>query len=156
MLPRHFYLVADLVGGGSAGARGGVRSHGERATRFIDPGVERPAVPEDVDGETLFALLDDEYARGLLVRLTESPMTAQQLHDETDASLATVYRRLDALADCGLVAERTRIDGDGNHYAVYEAALEEIRVRLTGDGLETTVDARGDVADRFTRIWGEM
>jgi DNA-binding transcriptional ArsR family regulator len=111
-------------------------------------------VTDDVDA--LFALLDDEHARALLVALTEEPMTAQQLHDRTDASLATVYRRLDALADCGLVAERTRLDDDGNHHAVYDARLAELRVRLTDDGFETSVDAREDVADRFTRVWGEL
>ncbi|MFB6296381.1 MAG: ArsR/SmtB family transcription factor [Halobacteriales archaeon] len=113
-------------------------------------------MPEDVAPERLFALLDDEHARALLVRLTEEPMTAQQLHATTDASLATVYRRLDDLADCGLVAERTRIDGDGNHYAVYEAALGELRVRPTGEGFEVAVDASEDVADRFTRVWEGM
>lgn len=113
-------------------------------------------MPEDADPETLFALLDDEYARALLVRLTEHAMTAQQLQETTDASLATVYRRLDDLADSGLVAERTRIDDSGNHYAVYDATLGELRVRLTGEGFEVAVDRREDVADRFTRVWGEM
>jgi hypothetical protein len=50
-------------------------------------------VPEDVDPEEVFALLDDQYARALLVRLTDDAMTAQQLHETTEASLATVYRR---------------------------------------------------------------
>lgn len=113
-------------------------------------------MPEDVDAAALFALLDDEYARGLLVRLTEEAMTAQQLHDEIGASLATVYRRLDDLTDCGLVQERTRIDEDGNHTSVYEAALGELRVQLTAQGFEVTVDRRGDVADAFTRVWEEM
>lgn len=113
-------------------------------------------MPEDVDPEEVFALLDDQYARALLVRLTDDAMTAQQLQETTEASLATVYRRLDDLADCGLVAERTRVDAEGNHYAVYEATLGELRVQLTADGFETTVDAREDVADRFTRVWREM
>lgn len=113
-------------------------------------------MPEDVDPCDLFALLDDEYARALLVTLRDEEMTATRLHEETDASLATVYRRLDELADCGLVAERTRIDPDGNHYGVYEATLGELRVELTPEGFEATVDRREDVADAFTRIWEEI
>lgn len=117
---------------------------------------ERRDVPDEVPPEEVFALLDDEYARALLVRLAEQPMTAHRLHEATDASLATVYRRLDALADCGLVAERTRLDEDGNHYAVYEASLDELRVSLTPGGFEAVVDRREDVADAFTRVWEGM
>lgn len=113
-------------------------------------------MPEDVDPADLFALLDDEYARALLVRLTEEEMTAQQLHEEIDASLATVYRRLDTLVDRGFVEKRTMIDEDGHHAGVYGAALAELRVRLTAEGFETTVDRREDVADKFTRIWEEL
>lgn len=117
---------------------------------------ERQDVPDEVAPEDLFGLLDDEYARALLVQLAEESMTARQLHDETDASLATVYRRLDALVDGGLVAERTRIDEDGNHYGVYEATLGEVRIKLTESGFEASVDRREDVADRFTNVWRDM
>ncbi|MGM0606306.1 MAG: helix-turn-helix domain-containing protein [Halobacteriota archaeon] len=110
---------------------------------------------EDWTAEDLFALLDDEYARAILTATRTKPMSAKQLSEDCDASLPTIYRRVDRLIDVGLLDEQTKPAADGHHYSVYTAALDRLTVELTADGLRVDVTHRppSDVADRFTEMW---
>ena len=58
---------------------------------------------EDGDDE-LLALLDDEYARAILVAASLEPLSASELADRCDASRTTVYRQLERLEAAGLVS----------------------------------------------------
>lgn len=97
-------------------------------------------------------LLEDDCVRTILKRTLEEPMSASELTETCAASRATVYRRLDELADHGLVVERTDPDADGHHRTVYVAALDRVVVDLTTDGFEVTVSKRKRAADRFTEF----
>ncbi|WP_049947504.1 winged helix-turn-helix domain-containing protein [Candidatus Halobonum tyrrellensis] len=103
----------------------------------------------------LFALLDDAYARAILTATSSQPMSAKTLSEECDASLPTVYRRVDRLIDCGLLAEQTEVAEDGHHYSVYSARLERLTVELEDGDLQVTLEQApaDDVADRFTDLW---
>ncbi|WP_423745391.1 winged helix-turn-helix domain-containing protein (plasmid) [Haladaptatus sp. SPP-AMP-3] len=104
----------------------------------------------------LFRLLDDEYARTILTKTSERPMSAQTLRDECDASLPTIYRRLNDLEACDLIEKYTRPEPDGNHRSMYEAAIEHVEIDIEDGDLEVTVTEREDTADRFTRVWEGM
>lgn len=110
---------------------------------------------EEADPAELFALLDDEYARTILTKTSERPMSAKALSEACDASLPTVYRRLDRLTDCGLVAERTEFGDEGRHYSVYGARLERVSIEVEDGELRVSIVAPEleDPADRFTRMW---
>ena len=111
---------------------------------------------EDPSPATLFALLDDEYARRILAHLDQEPMSASELTERCDASPPTVYRRIDRLQRCGLLTEETRLDDRGNHYAVYESRFEGLAVAIDGDEFVVDLSRREDPADRFTDLWEEM
>lgn len=99
-------------------------------------------------------LLDDDYARAILVATSEQPMSATTLSEEIDASLPTVYRRLEWLEDAGMVDAQTVPDSEGHHYRVYRSRLRRFAVELDDGALEATIDLRGEhVADRFTRLY---
>ena len=85
-------------------------------------------------------------------------MSAKALSEECDASLPTVYRRAERLAECGLIEERTRLADDGHHYSVYEARLDRLTVDLEGGELQITVEEKPteDIADRFTDMWEDI
>lgn len=55
-------------------------------------------------------------------------MSVKTLGEECDASLPTVYRRVDRLIACGLLAERTEVVADGHHFSKYEARLDRLTV----------------------------
>ena len=111
---------------------------------------------EDPDPATLFALLDDDYARRILAHLDQEPMSATELSERCDASPPTIYRRIDRLGDCGLLAEETRLDERGNHYAVYESRFDRLAVTLVDGEFAVDLSRREDPADRLTNLWEGM
>jgi len=115
-------------------------------------------VSEDCPTNEVFALLDDEYARTILTATSTQPMSAKALSEECDASLPTVYRRAERLAECGLIEEGTRLADDGHHYSVYEARLDRLTVDLEEGELQVTVEEKPteDIADRFTDMWEDI
>ena len=110
---------------------------------------------EEPNPAELFSLLDDEYARAILTKTSKQPMSAQTLSTECDASLPTVYRRLNDLEEENMVEKRTRLEADGNHRAVYEATVEHVEIDIIDGELSVCVDER-DTADRFTQVWEDM
>lgn len=98
----------------------------------------------------------DDYARRILVAADERPMTAKALSEACDMSLTTVYRRVSKLQDHGLVEERRTIGDDGSHRSVFETALEEFHVELSGGKLELTMETRDELADNFSGLWSDM
>ncbi|GAB7019094.1 winged helix-turn-helix domain-containing protein [Halostagnicola sp. A-GB9-2] len=114
-----------------------------------DDGEERPRSDE------LFAQLDDEYARRILVETTGGTRSAKELSDACNASLSTIYRRAERLIDCGLLAEQTIVEEEGNHYSVYEARLDSLTVDLDEDGFSVTIEEKptDSLSDRLTDMW---
>lgn len=118
--------------------------------------MKRDTVSEELDPATLFALLDDDYARRILAHLNETPMAAKTLSERCDASPPTIYRRIDRLKDCGLLAEETKLDEQGNHYAVYESRFDSLWVTIDDGEFTVDLSRREDPADRITSLWEGM
>ena len=109
---------------------------------------------EELSIEDLLSVLDDEYARPILVAASDEPQSAKALAEVCDASLPTVYRRLNTLAEYDLITERTELDDDGHHYSTYEATLQSVAIELNAEGLTADVSREPtDAADRFTELW---
>ena len=107
--------------------------------------------------EELFAILDDEYARTILTQTSTEAKSAKALAEECDASLPTIYRRIDRLQDCALLEEQTRFTDEGRHYGVYRATLEEAVIALGDEGLSVSLTRESsDPADRFTELWEDL
>ncbi|MFC4541885.1 ArsR/SmtB family transcription factor [Halosolutus amylolyticus] len=112
---------------------------------------------EETDLSTVLAVLDDDYARQILTETSVEPMSASTLSERCDASLPTIYRRLDRLEECQLVSEETELAPDGNHYSIYSANLDRLELSLEDGSFELELSYREeDVADRFTRMWEGM
>ncbi|ESS06390.1 MAG: helix-turn-helix domain protein [uncultured archaeon A07HB70] len=115
------------------------------------------APEQAVDDREVYSLLDDEYARQILVETYEDTRSAAALSEACDASEATVYRRLDRLRDQNLVEGVQRIDPGGGHREVYAARLSHVSVDLTAEGFDLDVDyADETAADRLTRLYEEL
>ncbi|WP_101297941.1 winged helix-turn-helix domain-containing protein [Halegenticoccus soli] len=110
-------------------------------------------VPDPAD---VFRLLDDEYARTILVETSREPLSAKDLSERCDASLPTIYRRVDDLRTLDLLVEHTKLDPSGNHYTLYESTVEHIDIEIRNGELDVTLTHHEDVADRFTRVWEDI
>lgn len=106
------------------------------------------------DDTALYGVLDDEYARRILVATSAEPRSASELAELCDASEPTVYRRLDRLDEQGLIENRQELDPDGHHYKTYLASVERVSVDIDPDGIVIEiVERERDPADRFTELY---
>jgi DNA-binding transcriptional ArsR family regulator len=112
----------------------------------------------DEEEDALLELLDDEYARAILTATSAEPMSANELSEAIDASVTTVYRRVDRLKDHGLIEEQLRPQPDGNHYKVFAGTLSRVEVSFDDGEMELAVETvpEEDPADRFTRMWEDL
>lgn len=109
---------------------------------------------EDWELTDVVSLLDDEYARAILRETSIEPMSASTLSERCDASLPTIYRRVNALTDADLLSERTELDGGGDHYSVYAARLDRLTIDLDDGTFDLDVSlTEDDPADRFTDLF---
>ena len=111
----------------------------------------------DAETEELLTLLEDEYARTIIVETYREAQSADALSTACDADPSTVYRRIDRLQERGLLRDQQRLDPDGHHYKVYVARLEHVGIDVTEDGFDVTVEyTEEDAADTFTRLYEEF
>lgn len=109
---------------------------------------------EESDVREIAALLEDEYAHAILRHTSDQVMSASELSDACDASVSTIYRRIERLQEYDLLAEQLQLDRDGHHYKTYSARLERITIELVDGAFELEVTHRPeDAADRFTDLF---
>jgi DNA-binding transcriptional ArsR family regulator len=113
-------------------------------------------VTEEPDPPEVFATLDDEFARDILVATKTERLSAKELSEQCDISRPTVSRRVNRLVEQGLLEEYTHVHAGGRHYSEYEASLERIEVRLQAEGFDVEVEVRPDPADRITSLFDDM
>ncbi|XVH33674.1 transcriptional regulator (plasmid) [Haloferacaceae archaeon DSL9] len=104
----------------------------------------------------LLSVLGDEYTQQILLATSGSQLPAAKLKQICDASLPTVYRRIERLLEHDLLIERTRIDPKGNHYSVYESDVERIDVTISDGEFEVELTRSQQAADRFTSMWDDI
>jgi predicted transcriptional regulator len=91
------------------------------------PGDRTDAVPVP----ELLDLLGDSYTRMVLRAITREPMTGTEVAAETDISKPTAFRRLNRLADIGLVAVEYEVDEEtGHQHKVYETTFDRVNVDI--------------------------
>jgi DNA-binding transcriptional ArsR family regulator len=120
-------------------------------------------VSEDGAIDDVLDLLSDEYARAILAATSVEPMSAKTLSERCDASLPTIYRRIERLEEYDLVEEQTKVDPGGSHHSLYSATLSSFEMDLD-DGeyayrierSEPAFPAEEDAADRLTRMWESL
>lgn len=119
--------------------------------------VRDVTVSDDPPADAVLSALEDEYARAILTATDQTPMTANELADVCDASLPTIYRRLERLTELDLLDKRTQFSDEHRHYNTYRAALDRLVVELNDGELHAEVETEpSDPADRFTQIWEEV
>lgn len=106
------------------------------------------------DVREIAALLEDEYAHAILIQTSTTDMSASELSEACEASVSTIYRRIEQLQKHELLAERMKLDRDGHHYKTYTAQLERIEIELRDGRFEIEITHRPeDAADRFTDLF---
>ncbi|MFC7045875.1 ArsR/SmtB family transcription factor [Halobacteriaceae archaeon GCM10025711] len=87
---------------------------------------------DDPDAGTVLAALNDERCRRLIASL-DRPLTATELADRCGIPQSTVYRKLELLAEAGLVAGRVHFGRGSPHIRRYSLDFETVTVSLRRD-----------------------
>jgi len=88
----------------------------------------------------IFQLLGDDHSRRILLAADREPRTASDLSEICDTSLTTIYRRVSALEEHGLLRKHSTVGADGAHRSQFETTLEEIHVTVSDGELSLSVE----------------
>lgn len=117
------------------GAERGPRGYVNRSETVIDA---------EENADRLLDILHDADCRDILEATSEEPLSASKISDACDIPLSTAYRKIELLADAGLLAEKTRLRRSGKHTSEYLRNVGDVSVAVTADGdLEATVARTG-------------
>ena len=109
---------------------------------------------EESDVRAIGGLLEDEYAHAILIHTSRQEMSAPELSDACDASVSTIYRRIERLQQYDLLEERLQLNRDGHHYNTYTARLDQIEIELVEGTFELKITYHEpNAADRFTDLF---
>lgn len=111
---------------------------------------------KDWDPDSLFEVFGDELVRQILVVADEEPISAETIAEHADASLPTVYRRLNTLEELDLLQQQTHVDGDGTQYQEYETTLQRVSFEIKDRGFDVDIRVRSDISDQFEAFWDEL
>jgi predicted transcriptional regulator len=109
-------------------------------------------VSKSWDPDDIFDVLASEDVRQILVATSVRTMSAKELAEVCDRSLATVYRRVHAMEEYNLVSEEVTVDPDGTQYSEYSSDLNRITVEVADGELTIDLDIERDTVDRFAEL----
>lgn len=108
-------------------------------------GTER----EMEDPDELLAALSGKYSAEILAA-TRTPTSAQDLSDAIDVPIATCYRRIEELADAGLLrCEGRQVSDEGRRTNVYRRTIDTFTLDFTGDGPTIEYQERSEAKNRL-------
>ena len=92
-----------------------------------------PQIPE-VDAGTVLSALDDDGCRRIIEEVASESLTAPEISSRCDIPQSTTYRKVERLADAGLLEESIRIRSSGKHATEYRKSFDDVTVSVPGDG----------------------
>ncbi|MFZ3167782.1 MAG: helix-turn-helix domain-containing protein [Candidatus Methanoperedens sp.] len=106
--------------------------------------------------EMFFELLANKYFQTILSLTSKKECSANQLSQELDIPLATVYRKLKLMENTGLVKHvKSIINLSGNEEKYYRCAIREATVHIH-DGIFSVDFKREDHSDKIIRLWKRL
>lgn len=89
---------------------------------------------DPVDPQCVLAALEDEACQTILEATSDDALTATELSEQCAIPMSTAYRKVETLADAGLVDEQVRINTSGKHATEYVRCFDDVVVSLADDG----------------------
>lgn len=108
-----------------------------------------------MEGVDLLRLLGHKYNVEILSAANE-PKSAQELSEEIDIPIATSYRRIEELAESGLLElEGHSMSEEGRRSRVYVRKVDDIHIELNEGHPEIKLKSDGDGA-KLATLWEEL
>ncbi|SEL41776.1 winged helix-turn-helix domain-containing protein [Haloferax larsenii] len=104
------------------------------------------------DFQTVFDALTNEQCRTVLSGL-DHPMTASEIAEECDLPRSTVYRKVELMAEAGLLQKQER----GREAARYSLGFDEVLVTREPGDLELSISRPSQSAsEQLSELWSEV
>lgn len=109
--------------------------------------------------DQVLALLDDPGAQSILSITASGPYSVSELVARCDLSTATVYRKVNALVDTGLLEKRIRIRSRGRNASEYVLQQGRITIPVLDEdsiAIDCTIEIRAQSTDQLPWINGAI
>jgi predicted ArsR family transcriptional regulator len=101
------------------------------------------------DMKALLSALGGKYSAAIL-GAARTPTSAQELSDELGVPIATCYRRIEDLADAGLLrCEGRQLSEEGRRTNVYRRTVDGLTLDFTGEGPSIERKTRSEAKNRL-------
>ncbi|WP_255198725.1 ArsR/SmtB family transcription factor [Halorarius litoreus] len=92
-----------------------------------------------LDADSVLSAFNDDECRHILAAIASEPLTAAELHERHGLPLSTAYRKLERLADAGLVEGSLRLSRTGHHTTEYASVADDVVVRIEDGGVSVVL-----------------
>ncbi|RQG88895.1 ArsR family transcriptional regulator [Natrarchaeobius halalkaliphilus] len=115
-----------------------------------------PSDDSPIDPLAVLGALDDDACRAILEATSDESLTATELSDRCDIPASTAYRKVEKLADAGLVEERVRINTSGKHATEYRKSFDDVVVSVAdGESIEIEMTSATVESDAASPVAGD-
>jgi predicted transcriptional regulator len=84
--------------------------------------------------------LSDMTSRRILNSLADKTMSIEEITEEVNVPMTTVYRHVHGLASVGLLLVRTAVTAGGDKYKLYKGCFRAISMEMNGVELRVWVE----------------
>lgn len=120
------------------------------------PSRRSRSVMSDCELPDWFDTLATSYTVEIL-EIANQPRSAGELSDELDAPIATVYRRVDTLVDCGLLElDGNRLSDDGRREKTYRRTIDGLSIEFTPEAVVVDTDEFSEARAALADTWGAL
>ena len=93
-------------------------------------------INEDHKKEQILELVSSKYCSTILEAIKDAPKSANEIADEKKIPISTVYRRIQALHDLGILRVTGKIGDDGKKFFLYQSKVKTIRSKFSDGKIE--------------------
>lgn len=111
------------------------------STTLSQAAQERTVLEDAADAQAVLGALNDADCRTILEATREESLTATELSERCSIPSSTVYRKVEELAEVGLLEERIRINTSSKHATEYRRCFDAVAVSVGGGDLVVEVTA---------------
>lgn len=107
-----------------------------------------------MDSFQTLAILGDEGNLKILAATFNEPKSVQELVEDLEMPIATVYRKINELEQSGLLrAVENVLTNEGKRVKIYWCQVNAIHIKLHGDKLGVTLDLASTSTERIIEMW---
>lgn len=108
------------------------------------------------DPDDVFDVLASNEARKILSAASVRSVSVDELEEICDASLPTIYRRINVLKEFGMLSEERVFDPEKGQYKQLTTDLEKISVVVENGGFNVNVEMRTDTVEKFGNLFRDL